>query len=511
MLLLPALAALLPAAAEPDTELKPDTAVAEGKKPTTPPVVSSETGQKVVASDKSLTITCIDRRGGRHTGPQYDPDIQSPKSAVFGSDGKKLYINSLEGGKTVVYDALTRRKLKVIKHRFDKTSASLWIAPSGYYTFTHYADGAARPFTGKPVEEAMTPDGRWLIVPYYRRTFDINAQDPSALAVIDTRTDSIVALAETGPLPKMVRTSSDGRLLAITHWGDNTVGFMDISDPDPHRWHHLPPITIGNKLKLDYSLETPVNRDSKSGYLLRGTLFLPGDSLMLVSGMAGPVAVIDVKRHRWAGMIPQLYGVRHIARSGDMLYMSRNVAGEALSVPVDSIVRAIERGSLTGRTFNVNGIRRVKTGGGARTLKPSPSGKYLFVACNSASALYVVRTRDMKVIASIPVDSYPVGLDVSPDGTLVAVTSQGRDHKGGNALNIYRVDYAEPEPTLIPMRRDSIAADTTAAAAIPSGKATANTGAPLWPLIAAALIMILVAAVIAVALRRRHTRRRNEP
>jgi DNA-binding beta-propeller fold protein YncE len=51
----------------------------------------------------------------------------------------------------------------------------------------------------------------------------------------------------------------------------------------------------------------------------------------------------------------------------------------------------------------------------------------------------------MKEIVRIDVDSYPVGLDVSEDGKYVIVTSQGRRDRGGNAVNIYRVDYAEPE------------------------------------------------------------------
>ena len=56
----------------------------------------------------------------------------------------------------------------------------------------------------------------------------------------------------------------------------------------------------------------------------------------------------------------------------------------------------------------------------------------------------------MKKVASIDVDSYPVGLDISNDGRFVIVTSQGRGNSGtsGNAVNIYEVEYAEPEPVL---------------------------------------------------------------
>ena len=101
----------------------------------------------------------------------------------------------------------------------------------------HYRRGRGT-FFGKPVESAFTHGGRYLWVPYYRRSFDINAQDPSAVAVIDTASNRIVRMMETGPLPKMIRCSNDGRTMAISHWGDNTVGLADISSDDPGQWHH---------------------------------------------------------------------------------------------------------------------------------------------------------------------------------------------------------------------------------------------------------------------------------
>ena len=410
-------------------------------------------GETVTSDGGDLTITAIDQRRGYGSGDTKDSDVQSPKSATFSRDGKKVYINSLEGGKTIVYDVATRKKLKVIEHKFDSGQGSKWLKPSGFYQFTHYPDGADRSFMGKPVEEAFTPDGRYLFVPYYRRSFDINAQDPSALAVIDTQKDEIVKLVETGPLPKMVRVSHDGKLLAITHWGDNTVGFLDISDKNPDNWKHLAPVTIGKKLNLNYSLTSPVNRDTGSGFLLRGTVFLPGDSLLLVSGMAGPLNVIDVKKMEWIGTFPGLSNVRHLTLQGDMLYMSRNSAGEVMTIPVENVLKAIKAG---GRNFSAQGVKSVKVGGGARTVKVSPSGKYIFVACNTASALYVVRTSDMKVIGHITADSFPVGLDVSPDGKYVVTTSQGRKGRGGgNAVDFFEIQYRDPEPAPLVITEES--------------------------------------------------------
>ena len=419
--------------------LSADKAVAQNSKPLS--VYHNKVGDSLKCTDNELVIRCIGQKHGFGKGPSYDADIRSPKSAIFLPEGEKFYVNSLEGCKTVVYQTDSLKKLKVINHSFPSGKGELWLPASGYYDFTHYPGGDAKAFQGKPVESALSNDGKYLFVPYYRRIFDINAQDPSALAVIDTDSDEIVLMTETGPLPKMVTVSNDGNLLAITHWGDNTVGFLDISDKDPKKWHHLKPITIGKKLNLNYSLTNSVDRDSGSGYALRGTVFLPGDSIMLVCGMGGQMAIVDTKRMEWLGMVPALDRLRHIVLSGNKLYMSRNATGEVLSMELDSVLNAINRQKGITRNFKIGGIKSVKVGGGARTLKTSPEGKYIFVACNSSSALYVVDAETMKVIGNIKVDSYPVGLDVSPNGRLIVVTSQGRKGGGGNAVNIFEVDY----------------------------------------------------------------------
>jgi hypothetical protein len=47
----------------------------------------------------------------------------------------------------------------------------------------------------------------------------------------------------------------------------------------------------------------------------------------------------------------------------------------------------------------------------------------------------------MQLLGSLDADSYPVGLDISPDGRHLFSTSQGRNGMGGNAVDIYRIDY----------------------------------------------------------------------
>jgi len=411
-----------------------------------PPVNHSQVGERMLSADGSITLTCIGKKQNYdlHDSLSRDSDVVSPKSVNFHPDGSRYYVNSLEGCRTIVYDVTSGRKLAVINHRFDSGNGPMWNTASPYYSFKHYLGGDTMAFSGKPVESAFSHGGRYLWVPYYRRTFDLNAQDPSAVAIIDTQADTICRMMETGPLPKMVTASHDGTLMAITHWGDNTVGIIDVSDPDPHNWHHLAPIVVQQQLTLDFSLDEQINRDEDSGLRLRGTAFTPDDRWLLVGCMGGEgIAVIDMVSRKYVGMITGVYNVRHLIIGGGYLYASFNTAGQVKRVPLDSVITSIRRGH-EGR-FRVNGWQSCQVGKGARTIELSPSGNFLFVACNDVSSLYVVNTRTMTVAGCITVDSYPVGLHLSQDGNLLVTTSQGREGQGGNAINLFKVEYAQPE------------------------------------------------------------------
>ena len=230
-------------------------------------LVRPKIGKTAQSADGRISIELIGKKQFYAPGDKTtaDPDINSPKSVNVHPNGKKFYVNSLEGATTVVYDFQTFKKLAVIKHQFDHTKdAHLWSKPSGLYPFTHYQNNHLNTFYGKPVESTFTHGGRYLWVPYYRRSYDINAQDPSAVAIIDTQTDKIIRLMETGPLPKMIATSPDGKYVAISHWGNNTVGIIDISSNDPKQWKHKACHIVDYQLKLNYSLTHSVNRDSRS-------------------------------------------------------------------------------------------------------------------------------------------------------------------------------------------------------------------------------------------------------
>lgn len=400
-------------------------------------------GTQVQSHDKSLTVTLVGKKqnySASETATR-DVDVRSPKSVNIHPDGTKYYVNSLEGGKTVVYETGTNAKLKVIQHRFTEADSLLWSDPSGLFEFTHYTKNL-NTFWGKPVESAFSHNGRYLWVPYYRRSYDINAQDPSAVAVIDTETDSIVRLMETGPLPKMIAVSDDGCYVAITHWGNNTVGIIDIFSDSPEDWFYVDCVTVQRKLTLNYSLTTTVNRDIGSGLCLRGTVFTPDGRYLLVGCMGGKggIAVIDLDDFTYRGHV---YGMktnlRHLVIRNEYLYLSINKEGYIQRVPLKVFYDAID--SMEDGVVTLKDWENCKVAAGARTIDITPDGRYVVAACNFSSRLVVVDTETFQEVARIKADSYPVGLDISDDGHYIYTTSQGRDGKGGNCVDIYRIDY----------------------------------------------------------------------
>lgn len=443
-----------------------------------PPVAHPKVGTTAQSKDGGIKLTITGQKqnfAGCNKALQ-DTDVWSPKSVHFMPGGKKYYVNSLEGCLTVVYDAATNKKIGVIKHHFIPQNEYLWAKPSGLFPFTHYGSKGRMTnyFWGRPVESCFSHGGRYLWVPYYRRDFDLNAQDPSAIAVIDTRADTLVRVLETGPLPKMVALSPDGKTLAVTHWGNNTVGFIDVHSNNPKQWRWLGVVAVDKQLKLNFSLTVKVDRDNHSGYLLRGTVFTPDGRYLLVGcmGGAGGIAVIEVPHLRYVGRLTGLWNARHLVISHNYLYLSINNPGIVQRMPLSQVLDAVKQLEASHkRTLDLSkGWEQCAVGRGARTISVSPDGRWVFAACNAASAIYVVDTKTMTVATSIAVDSYPVGLDLSADGSQLIVTSQGRKGHGGNAVTLISVDYAQPQP----------APSDSTAAVMKNGVEQARE-VPFWP------------------------------
>lgn len=403
-------------------------------------VGSSEVRLKLVARMQAYNPTPA------NPTDRYDSSIYSPKSALIlektinGKNVKKLYINSLEGGQTVVYDMNdSLKKIAIISHTFIAADSGLFSGTNfpGY----NFKPGRTNPniFMGKPVEMCLTNNDKYLWVPYYRRDYDTLAQEPSAIAVIDADSDKIVRILPTAPLPKMVAKSPDGKLLAVTNWGDNTVHLIDISSGDPKQFHFVAHFVVDYKLNLD-NFNQKVDRDVECGLCLRGTVFTPDSNYLFVGRMhGGGIAVFDVKGQKYLGSIfGTKENVRHLLIKGDYLYLSSNNDGVVERTKWKQFLNFILKHPGQ-KDMRYQNWQLAFTGQGARTITITADGKYLFANANNESKVSIVRTSDMKTIGSVRADPYPVGMTIDKSNKYLVVTAQGRNDKGGNSVMIYEI------------------------------------------------------------------------
>lgn len=369
-----------------------------------------------------------------------DADIFSPKSVIFSKDGSKFYVNSLEGKKTVVFDAATLKKIAVIPHEFSRADAPLFQGEDTIYDYKYNArppKGDANCFGGKPVESALTHNGRYLWVPYYRRDWDKHSSSPSAVAIIDTQTDKIVRVMPTGPLPKMLTLSPDGSTLAIIHWGDNTIGLIDVTSPNPADFTYKKHLVDGAQLNLE---RISGDRDSVCGHCLRGAAFSPDSNYLLVGRMhGGGISVFDAASGERLGGITGIPATpRHLVMSadGNKLYVSSNRSGMISEIDLPTVLEKLR--NAPNRSVDA-GAKTLFVGKGARTIALSPDGKYAYAACNDDSNLVMVDLKNWQVIASAPVSPHAVGLAVNPAGNMIVTTSQGKKGHGGNRVDVFEV------------------------------------------------------------------------
>ena len=380
-----------------------------------------------------------------HPADVFDRYVFSPKSVHLTGDGARAYVNALEGFSTLVYDAQRLVRRKVILHRFGEGEGGLFAGTEAGAAWAAFPAGGElehpNRFSGKPVEFAETHGGRYLWISYYRRDTDRLGALPSAVAVVDTRREEIVRVIDTGPIPKYLAASPDGRWLAVVHWGDNTVGLIDIAAESPAGFRRAGLIVVEHRLRLDHGED--VDRDRYCGYCLRGAVFSADSRHLLVGRMGGGgIAVLDVAALRHVGTV---HGMKPTPRQlvlspdGETLYVGSNVAGYVSRYRTAGVIGA----ARNGRT-HLAPLRETRTGVGTRTIVLSPAAGLLFAAVNNGSKVVALDAGSLEPLLEIPADSFPVGLAVSPDGTRLWVTSQGRKRRGGNSISIYSVSL-KPE------------------------------------------------------------------
>ena len=372
----------------------------------------------------------------------YDTTINSPKSVKYSKDGSKFYVQSLEGYTTSIYNASSKKRIGTIGHHFDASNDSLFKdGESTIYDYPYKQKRSQKNhFSGKPVESCFSHGGKYLWVTYYRRSFDPIAQSPSAVAIIDTEKDIIVRVMPTGPLPKMIACSPDNKRISVTHWGDNTVAIIDIDSENPFDFKYVKHSVVDYKMSTNFS-SSHVNRDASCGFCLRGTTYTTDGQFLMVGRMGGGgIAIFDAKSYDYLGSVfGMMSNVRHLVVKGEYLYISCNRPGQVQRCKWQDLVKARLESDLV--RVNFSAFENVYVGTGARTIVLTSDGKYLFACANNVSKIVAVRTSDMKVVAEIPADSYPVGMAISGDDSELIVTSQGKSNRGGNSVMVFSLSY----------------------------------------------------------------------
>jgi DNA-binding beta-propeller fold protein YncE len=375
----------------------------------------------------------------------YESAINSPKSVTYTRDGSKFYVNSLEGYTTVVFDSKTLKKLKEIKHVFSASNNKLFKGNENTvfdYKFKQ-TKSEYNYFSGKPVESCLSHDGRYLWVTYYRRDWDPKAESPSAVAIIDTKKDEIVRVMPSGPLPKMIACSGDNKYIAVTHWGDNTVGLIDVSSNDPMEFKYVSHIVVDNRLSMNFSSGS--DRDTDCGNCLRGTVFTPDNKKILIAKMSGNgIAVIEVATRKYLGtIVGASANLRHLIINQGYLMMSSNRYGVVQRAKLEEIFSQNfdEKNEITFDKWET-----VNVGPGARTIDITRDGKYIFACVNDACKVSVIDAITMKKITEVDAAKFPVGMSLSPDGKQLVTTSQGKSSSpgSGNTVMVFDVIYEKP-------------------------------------------------------------------
>ena len=299
-----------------------------------------------------------------------DADLQ-PKSIVASGSGLFFAQNMMYRHNVAIYDT-TGAKVATIPDEVD-------LAAFGV------AGGVVK---GSPVEAAFTPDGKFVYVSNYKMFgpgFNPVADDgcnqgdwdDSVVYKIDTTTFEIVAVVQTGAVPKFLAVSPDGETLVVSNW----CGF-DVSIIDTATETELGRVDVGR-----HPRGIAIRSDSKYAYVT-------------VMGEAR-VDVVDLDARTVVNTVPNVGTTpRHALLSADdqFLYISNHTMNSVRKIDLN--------------TGGVVGI--AETGTETRTMALSDDGDSLYVVNYQDGTVSKVRTSDMTILQTLQSGVHPVGITYDP-------------------------------------------------------------------------------------------------
>jgi len=265
---------------------------------------------------------------------------------------------------------------------------------------------------GSPVEAAFSADGRFAYVSNYYMTgagfnkkgFDkcsgSVSYDKSYLYKIDMTTNTVIAAAKVGSVPKYVAVTPNNKYALVSNWCSFSITVVDLATFAPIR-------------------EIPVGRYP------RGLVSTKDSSRVYFTVMgAARIGFIDMTTFETKTWKSAASTPRHVVLSPDdkILYVSHNLS---------SIVTS--HNAANGRV-----LRRVATGTEPRTMEIAPDGSALWVVNYASNTLTVVNTSTMLVQQSIATPPKPIGVTYEPTRRRVWVACYG------GQIRVYQVRTPAP-------------------------------------------------------------------
>lgn len=207
------------------------------------------------------------------------------------------------------------------------------------------------------------------------------------------------AISTGGAWPKVIALSPDEKLIAVSNWVSEDISIIDAR-------------TFERKKLLQFEARTP-----------RGLAFTP-DNKYLYAVYFDSGHIIKISRRTWQAEHIFFTGGANrdiiIDAEGRYAYVS-NMAYELVYVL-----------DLQGDKI----IKTIKVGHRPNTIRLTPDNSYLYVSCRGPNNpknyelpspeegnIYVIDTASLKVVEIIPGGNQPTGLDISPDGKLLAFSN----------------------------------------------------------------------------------------
>jgi len=369
---------------------------------------------------------------------------------VISPDGKRVFVGSFENsqlGHLVAIDTGTRAVVKTLALGGDVTPMA--ISADGKKLYTDYFSSnnllvidtqsltvtATVPIVAG-ISVALTPDGKFAYVPNLCCAGNYSPN----VAVVDTATNTVVTTIALNPRldPTAIAISPDG-----------SVAYVAQVPLQAHTPPTISVIQIGSNRVIDTIRLTPPTDPGK-------IVFSPDSSrAYLIDFASSAVDVLNVAQEKLIAALPILGSARGLAISPDGAALLAPNFGSSQAAAVDPSSGAT-LASIPIGDMNLGSSSFPAFGGAAA----SPDGRRVYVTNFFSDNVSVVDTASNIVIASVPAGGGPVGVVLSPDGSIAYVADQ-------NANAITAINTATFATTQINM---PFSGYPTALAITPDGK-----------------------------------------